>query len=106
MSAKSVPSLDGFIQTKGANRPDAMQQRGASEPIPQAVPEPVSQPVVPQPSMPIRPAQAAEPRAKALTLRLSESQYQRLRRFAFDRGLSHQDVLEQALMDLLTKEGG
>ena len=108
MSAKSVPSLDGFIQTKGANRPDAMQQRGVSEPIPQATPEPVSQPApaAPQPSIPLRPAQATEPRAKALTLRLSESQYQRLRRFAFDRGLSHQDVLEQALMDLLTKEGG
>lgn len=107
MSTKGVPSLDGFIQTKGASRPDAMQQRGAAEPAPQSTPEPVSQPapVALQPGIPIRPAQAPEPRAKALTLRLSESQYQRLRRFAFDRGLSHQDVLEQALMDLLHKDG-
>ncbi|GJE57760.1 hypothetical protein [Methylobacterium thuringiense] len=97
MSAKATPSLDGFIQTKGASRPDAMQQRGTSS---STAPEPEA-----PPAMPVRPAQAPEPRAKALTLRLSESQYQRLRRFAFDRGLSHQDVLEQALMDLLGRSG-
>jgi predicted DNA binding CopG/RHH family protein len=47
---------------------------------------------------------ASEPRTKSLTLRLSESQYQRLRRFAFDRGASHQDVIEAALMAHLDKE--
>lgn len=43
-------------------------------------------------------------RAKSLTLRLSESQYQRLRRFAFERGQSHQDVIERALIELLDRE--
>lgn len=95
MSSKDAPSLDGFIQPKGASRPDAMQQRGTTPPT--------SEPEAAKPSAPVRQAPAQEPRAKALTLRLSESQYQRLRRFAFDRGMSHQDVLEQALMDLLSK---
>jgi hypothetical protein len=31
-------------------------------------------------------------------LRLSESQYERLRRFAFEHRLSHQDIIEAALM--------
>lgn len=98
MATKDTPSLEGFIQTKGASRPDAMQQRGGSTP---AAPEPEA-----PPAMLVPKAQAPEPRAKALTLRLSESQYQRLRRFAFDRDLSHQDVLEQALMELLGRSGG
>ena len=98
MSSKDAPSLEGFIQTKGASRPDAMQQRGTSQQAPE--------PEAAKPNVSVRPLQAQEPRAKALTLRLSENQYQRLRRFAFDRGMSHQDVLEQALMDLLGKAEG
>jgi hypothetical protein len=98
MSSKDPPSLEGFIQTKGASRPDAMQQRGTAQPAPELE--------VAKPAVSVRSPQTQEPRAKALTLRLSESQYQRLRRFAFDRGLSHQDVLEQALMELLGQSGG
>lgn len=103
--SKPAPNLDGLIQTKGAARPDTMQQRGAAAPPPAEAPAssaPAPGPVAAQP----RPAPAAqEPRAKSLTLRLSESQYQRLRRFAFDRGQSHQDVIERALMEHLDREG-
>lgn len=84
MNAKS-PSLDGLIQAKGAARPDTMPQRGAATASTAALPKTVAPTVT-------------EPRAKSLTLRLSEPQYQRLRRFAFERNLSHQDVLEAALM--------
>ena len=96
MTGKTMPSLDGLIQSKGASRPDLMQQRGAApQPAPQPAPVPVARPVV----------SAPEPKSKALTLRLSETQYQRLRRFAFDRGLSHQDVIERALLDHLDAAG-
>ena len=46
-----------------------------------------------------------QPRAKSLTLRLSETQYERLRRFAFDQRMSHQDIIERALMDYLSRQG-
>lgn len=90
MSGKQTPSLDGLIQSKGAARPDTMQQRGALSP-PGPAPAPTAAPAP-------EPTRSTEPKSKALTLRLSESQYQRLRRFAFDRGLSHQDVIERALL--------
>lgn len=100
--SKPTPSLDGLIQTKGAARPDTMQQRGTATPPPAETPAPTPAPAAAQP----RPTPAApEPRAKSLTLRLSETQYQRLRRFAFDRGQSHQDVIERALMEHLDREG-
>ena len=100
MSAKPTPSLDGLIQTKGAPRPDTLQQRGAS-----SSPEPTT-PVAAATSTSRPIPGTPEPRAKSLTLRLSETQYQRLRRFAFERGASHQDVIEQALMDHLVREEG
>lgn len=96
MSGKPMLSLDGLIQSKGAARPDLMQQRGAA---PQPAPQPIPAPAPAAAVAPVAPA--AEPKSKALTLRLSETQYQRLRRFAFDRGLSHQDVIERALMEHL-----
>lgn len=102
MADKQMPSLDGLIQSKGAARPNTLAQRGDA-PTPRAVP-----------ASPARALQAAlaprliavekEPRAKSLTLRLSESQYERLRQFAFDRRVSHQDVIERALLDLLERE--
>lgn len=117
MSGKQVPDLGGLIQTKGAPRPSDIPQRGEALPSPTTTPAPVQAvtptaapaPVPPQTkaeAMPTRGAPiAVEPRTKSLTLRLSESQYQRLRRFAFDRGSSHQDVIEAALMAHLDKEG-
>jgi hypothetical protein len=102
MVGKQTPSLEGLIQPKGASRPSDVPQRGESA----AAPVPASALAMPAASSPGRILSAIEPRTKSLTLRLSEGQYQRLRRFAFDRGASHQDVIEAALMAHLDKEGG
>lgn len=102
-SNKQPVSLDGLIQSKGAPRPSEVPQRGEA-PVP-ATPVPTS--VAPAPSAAVtRPASDAEPRTKSLTLRLSEPRYQRLRRFAFERDASHQQVIEAALMAYLEREGG
>ena len=106
--AKNIPSLDGLIQTKGASRPDVMSQRGESpaREIQTQLQAAVTQPApAPQPA-PAASAVAAgkEPRAKSLTLRLSETQYERLRRFAFERRLSHQDIIENALLAYLDQQ--
>jgi hypothetical protein len=121
MANKNIPSLDGLIQTKGASRPDAMTQRGdspardmqanlqaavsAPSPVASAAPSaPVVQPVIQTPTT-AQPASASrEPRAKSLTLRLSETQYERLRRYAFEKRLSHQDIIEGALMGVLDQQ--
>lgn len=111
MANKNVPSLDGLIQTKGAPRPDTMSQRGESpaREIQTHLQAAVTQPAPPPPAAP-QPAASApagkEPRAKSLTLRLSESQYERLRRFAFERRLSHQDIIESALLGYLDQQEG
>jgi hypothetical protein len=102
MANKNVPSLDGLIQTKGAPRPDTMSQRGESpaREIQTHLQAAVTQPA---PSAAATPA-GKEPRAKSLTLRLSETQYERLRRFAFERRLSHQDIIEGALLAYLDQQ--
>lgn len=113
MAGKQPPSLDGLIQTKGAPRPSDVPQRGeaASPPVPAPAPAQTSTPAAEQPAptapAPIaRAASDAEPRTKSLTLRLSEARYQRLRRYAFERDASHQEVIEAALIAYLDKEGG
>jgi hypothetical protein len=95
MADKNASILEGLIQTKGAPRPDAMAQRGES-------PARALQAEL-RAVMPSAPAETTgrEPRAKSLTLRLSETQYERLRRFAFERRLSHQDIIERALIAYL-----
>ncbi len=121
MANKNIPSLDGLIQTKGAPRPDAMTQRGDSPArdmqanlqaavnapapaAPAAPPASVAQPIIQTP-IAAQPALASrEPRAKSLTLRLSETQYERLRRYAFEQRLSHQDIIEGALMAVLDRQ--
>lgn len=102
MAGKQTPSLEGLIQPKGAPRPTDVPQRGEGT----AASSPASEQALPIPPSPSRSMSASEPRTKSLTLRLSEGQYQRLRRFAFDRGASHQDVIEAALMAHLDKENG
>lgn len=101
VSNKPPVGLDGLIQTKGAPRPSELTQRGEG-PAPAApAPSPVAPASSPAPS---RLASDAEPRTKSLTLRLSEPRYQRLRRFAFERDASHQEVIEAALMAYLDNE--
>ncbi len=75
MTAKQ--SLAGILQRKGAAaKPAEVPQRGAA--------------AAEAPS-----ADKGKPRA--MTLRLEEADYQRLREFAFRRGLSHQTVMLDAL---------
>lgn len=103
MSNKQPVTLDGLIQSKGAPRPSEVPQRGEAP----ALATPAPPPAAPAPSpASARPASDAEPRTKSLTLRLSEARYQRLRRFAFERGSSHQEVIEAALMAYFEREGG
>lgn len=109
MAGKQPPSLDGLIQAKGAPRPSDVPQRGeASSPAaaPPATPALAPAPAPPPPASSSRSGTDAEPRTKSLTLRLSEPRYQRLRRFAFDRDASHQEVIEAALIAYLDREGG
>lgn len=101
-SNKQPVTLDGLIQSKGAPRPSEVPQRGEA-PAPATLAPPPAAPASSPASA--RPASDAEPRTKSLTLRLSESRYQRLRRFAFERGSSHQEVIEAALMAYLERQG-
>ena len=97
MADKRTPSLDGLIQVKGATRPDSAESpaRALQATLATSVNSP-----------PVLPSAEREPRAKSLTLRLSGPQYERLRHFAFDRRLSHQDVIERALMACLDQQEG
>src|SRR4051794_11225221 len=98
MADKRTPSLDGLIQTKGAPRPDTLVQRiEAPSPVRMLQDELRA-------ALPAAPLDR-QPRAKSLTVRLSETQYERLRRFAFDQRMSHQDIIERALMDYLSRQG-
>lgn len=114
MADKKVPSLDGLIQTKGAPRPDTLAQRGENtspvrllqDGLAASVAAPQPAPATVKAAAPPLTAIDREPRAKSLTLRLSESQYERLRRFAFERRASHQDIIERALLEYLEREGG
>src|SRR4051812_14528669 len=99
MADKRTPSLDGLIQTKGAPRPDTLVQWIEAQ-SPARVLQDELRAALPPPALLDR-----EPRAKPLTLRLSETQYERLRRFAFDQRMSHQDIIEEALMDYLSRQG-
>lgn len=61
---------------------------------------------------PVAPAAGAKAYSRTLTLRLSEDQYRRLRRFAVseeDRNgqrVTHQGVIETALEEYLSRNGG
>ncbi len=84
MTAK--PSLAGILQRKGtATKPAEVPQRGAAAEAP-ATP-------------------VAKGRLRAMTLRLEEADYQRLREFAFRRDLSHQTVMLDALRRYLESDG-
>jgi hypothetical protein len=96
MADKRTPSLDGLIQTKGAPRPDTLVQRVEAPSPARALQNGLQAAMTGQVER--------EPRAKSLTLRLSETQYERLRRFAFEQRMSHQDIIERALLDYLNRQ--
>jgi hypothetical protein len=99
MANKQIPSLDGLIQPKGAARPDSMPQRAEAESPARALQAALQSALPAAPAVPFEPS-----RAKSLTLRLSEGQYERLRRFAFERRLSHQDIIERGLLEYLDRQ--
>ena len=85
MTAK--PSLAGILQRKGAAaKPAEVPQRGTAAEVPAGPP-------------------ADKGKLRAMTLRLEEADYQRLREFAFRRGLSHQTVMLDALRRHLEEDG-
>lgn len=91
----STPNrLGGLIQPKGsAPRPADMPQRG----------EPAPAPTEAAKTAPA--ATEKEEKKRSLTLKLTEEQYQRLRAYGFRNELSHQKIIEKALMQHLDKEG-
>ena len=44
-----------------------------------------------------------EPRAKAMTLKLTETHYRQLKRFGFENDLSSQTILENLVIDFLDR---
>jgi hypothetical protein len=101
MADKQIPSLDGLIQPKGAARPDSVPQRAEAEGPARALQAALHSALpAAAPAMPLE----RQSRAKSLTLRLSEGHYERLRRFAFERRLSHQEIIERGLLEYLDRQ--
>lgn len=85
--------LGALIQTKGAaERPVKIPQRGEPDQKPAAAP--------------VATPEGEAAAKKSLTLKLSATQYKRLRAYSFANELSHQQVMETALMRYLDQEGG
>ena len=83
---KSAP-LDSLIQRKGsARRPVETPQRGQEKPR-------------------HPPANAAEPRTKAMTLKLTERDYTRLIRAGVSPRRTNQDMMEEAVLAWLDANG-
>jgi hypothetical protein len=86
--------LGSLIQPKGsAPRPVEIPQRGEPAPVEVAQPAPVF--ATPGPTVP----------KKSLTLKLTQEQYKRLREYGFRNEMSHQSIIEKALMRFLDEEG-
>ena len=89
-SEPPVAGLSNFIARPGLATPSpAAPQRGSVQPGPSSSPAP-----------------AKGQGIRALTLRVDDELYRRLRRFAFDRELTHQEILEEALRAHLSAHGG
>src|SRR3712207_6695239 len=87
-TANRLGDLGSLVQRKGAAaRPAEIPQRGDPTPAP------------PKPAAP-EPAAEKEKKVstKSLTLKLTDAEYEELRRFAFDRRLTHQTVMKDALL--------
>jgi hypothetical protein len=78
-----MSKLGNFIQRKGeAPRPSEIAQRGE----------------------PVAPAKPAS-KTKSLTVKLTDADYDRLREYAHRHRLTHQDVIEGAVLERLKSEG-
>ncbi len=96
--SKPAPDLSSILAPKGGGRPDSIPQRALTPVAPPPAPAPAPVPT-PVPVTKVK----AEPRSKSLTLRLTETKYQALRRYSFQTEMTHQDVLELALDQLLER---
>lgn len=93
MSKPATNRLGGLIQPKGnAPRPAEAPQRGELAPTPTAEP---AQPVA---------ADQKEP-VKSLTVKLTLRKYRRLRSYASQTDLTHQQIIEEAIDAYLAGKG-
>jgi hypothetical protein len=95
-----MSKLGNIIQRKGdAPRPTELPQRGSVEPI-----SPPSTPPKPEPAA--APVQSDDgPRTKALTVKVTERAYDRLRECSHKGRRTHQDIIGAALLRYLDEEG-
>jgi hypothetical protein len=107
MARQAAAGLSGFIQRPGEARAAVGEQRGLLSAATVAPTAPVQSVTPPAPavSSPSLPAVTKGQGIRALTLRVDNELYDRLRRYAFDQELTHQEVLEAALRGYLEALG-
>lgn len=86
MAKRPKSGLEGFAVPKGA--PVTPHQAAAA---PAAAPEP--------------PKPTKEARSKAMTLKLTETDYRRLKRYGFENDLTSQAIIESLVLKFLDEEG-
>ena len=88
MAKRPKSGLEGFAVPKGA--PVTPHQAPAPA-VPAAAPEP--------------PKPTKEARSKAMTLKLTETDYRRLKRYGFENDLTSQAIIESLVLKFLDEEG-
>ena len=88
MAKRPKSGLEGFAVPKGA-------------PVtPHQAPAPAAPAAAPEPPKPIK-----EARSKAMTLKLTETDYRRLKRYGFENDLTSQAIIESLVLKFLDEEG-
>ena len=107
MARQAAAGLSGFIQRPGEARAAVGEQRGLLSAATVAPTAPVQSVTPPAPavSSPSLPAVTKGQGIRALTLRVDNELYDRLRRYASEQELTHQEVLETALRGYLEALG-
>jgi hypothetical protein len=105
--AKQTAGLGSFLARPGEARAAPGEQRDAvTFPVSAEVRRPTEAPAEPrQTSQAPAVASTKGQGIRALTLRVDNGLYDRLRRYAFDEELTHQEVLEAALRGYLEAQG-
>jgi hypothetical protein len=106
MAKQAAAGLSGFIQRSGEARAVAGEPRGVVS-VAEVAKAPVQPVTLPAPtvSSPSLSVAVKGQGIRALTLRVDNELYDRLRRYAFDQELTHQQVLEVALRGHLEAQG-
>ena len=88
MAKRPKSGLEGFAVPKGA-------------PVtPHQAPAPAAPAAAPEPLKPTK-----EARSKAMTLKLTETDYRRLKRYGFENDLTSQAIIESLVLKFLDDEG-